>query len=394
MKKITFLAILMATFITNAQIILSEDFETATISEGFVNGWTVNSADATVGEWVVNNPTTETPAYGGNTGIVDPALGNCTNNYAVVDSDGYGSGGSQDTSLVSPIFDLSSYSNIVLSLNQWYRLYQSSVAYIDSSINNGASWENIITYDTDVSGNTTIDISSLGGNSEVQIRFRYVGTWEYWWAIDDITIQQPEGGAPDVCTNMSPTDQATDVEITLSTTDTKLINFSWDEATTGDAATSYNVSIGTTNELEIGTLTGFDGSVDGGGNISYGDAVDTGWQANTTYYWKVTSVNVAGSTDSPIFSFTTGAADPLGIEEISLNTFNVSPNPVKDVVTINTTSGFDTVEVFNQLGQSVLKSSSSLMNNNRLDLSSLNPGIYLMRIRSNNKSKTLKIIKE
>ena len=394
MKKITFLVILMTTFITNAQIILSEDFETATISEGFVNGWTVNSADATVGEWVVNNPTTETPAYGGNTGIVDPALGNCTNNYAVVDSDGYGSGGSQDTSLVSPIFDLSSYSNIVLSLNQWYRLYQSSVAYIDSSINNGASWENIITYDTDVSGNTTIDISSLGGNSEVQIRFRYVGTWEYWWAIDDITIQQPEGGAPDECTNMSPTDQATDVEITLSTTDTKLINFSWDEATTGDAATSYNVSIGTTNELEIGTLTGFDGSVDGGGNISYGDAVDTGWQANTTYYWKVTSVNVAGSTDSPIFSFTTGAADPLGIEEISLNTFNVSPNPVKDVVTINTTSGFDTVEVFNQLGQSVLKSSSSLMNNNRLDLSSLNPGIYLMRIRSNNKSKTLKIIKE
>ena len=394
MKKITFLVILMTTFITNAQIILSEDFETATISEGFVNGWTVNSADATVGEWVVNNPTTETPAYGGNTGIVDPALGNCTNNYAVVDSDGYGSGGSQDTSLVSPIFDLSSYSNIVLSLNQWYRLYQSSVAYIDSSINNGASWENIITYDTDVSGNTTIDISSLGGNSEVQIRFRYVGTWEYWWAIDDITIQQPEGGAPDVCTNMSPTDQATDVEITLSTTDTKLINFSWDEATTGDAATSYNVSIGTTNELEIGTLTGFDGSVDGGGNISFGDAVDNGWQANTTYYWKVTSVNVAGSTDSPIFSFTTAAADPLGIEEASLNAFSVSPNPVKDVVTINTTSGFDTVEVFNQLGQSVLKSSSSLMNNNRLDLSSLNTGIYLMRIRSNNKSKTLKIIKE
>ena len=394
MKKITFLVILMTTFITNAQIILSEDFETATISEGFVNGWTVNSADATVGEWVVNNPTTETPAYGGNTGIVDPALGNCTNNYAVVDSDGYGSGGSQDTSLVSPIFDLSSYSNIVLSLNQWYRLYQSSVAYIDSSINNGASWENIITYDTDVSGNTTIDISSLGGNSEVQIRFRYVGTWEYWWAIDDITIQQPEGSAPDVCTNMSPTDQATDVEITLSTTDTKLINFSWDEATTGDAATSYNVSIGTTNELEIGTLTGFDGSVDGGGNISYGDAVDTGWQANTTYYWKVTSVNVAGSTDSPIFSFTTGAADPLGIEEISLNTFNVSPNPVKDVVTINTTSGFDTVEVFNQLGQSVLKSSPDLMNNNRLDLSALNPGMYLVKINADNKSKTVKIIKE
>ena len=48
MKKITFLVILMTTFITNAQIILSEDFETATISEGFVNGWTVESAEGTV----------------------------------------------------------------------------------------------------------------------------------------------------------------------------------------------------------------------------------------------------------------------------------------------------------------------------------------------------------
>ena len=354
----------------------------------------MESAEGTVGEWAVNNPTTETPLYGGNTGIVDPAQGNCTNNYAVVDSDGYGSAGSQDTSLISPVFDLSSYTDVILSLNQWHRVYQTSVAYIDSSINNGASWENIVTYDADVAGNTIIDISSLAGNSEVQIRFRYTGAYEYWWGIDDITIQQPEGSAPDVCTNMAPTDQATDVEITLSTTNTKLINFSWDAATTGDDATSYNISIGTSNELEIGTLPGFDGTVDGGGNISYGDAVDNGWQANTTYYWKVTSVNVNGMTDSPIFSFTTGAADPLGVEEISLNAFNVSPNPVKDVVTINTTSGFDTVEVFNQLGQSVLKSSSSLMNSNRLDLSSLNPGIYLMQIRSSNRSKTIKIIKE
>ena len=42
MKKITFLAILMASYITNSQIILSEDFETTTIDQGFVNGWKVS----------------------------------------------------------------------------------------------------------------------------------------------------------------------------------------------------------------------------------------------------------------------------------------------------------------------------------------------------------------
>ena len=395
MKKITFLAILMATFITNAQIIFSEDFESATITGGFVNGWTVENADGTVGEWTVNNPSTETPDWGGNTGIVDPAMGNCTNNYAVVDSDGLGSAGTQDSNLISPSIDLSSYnSDVLLTFNHWHRVFQSSVAYIYSSINNGLSWENIVTYAADASGNTIIDISSLAGNSDVKIKFRYTGAWEYWWAVDDITILQPEGSAPDVCTNMAPADQATGVEIMLSTTNTKLINFSWDAATTGDEATSFNISIGATNELEIGTVPGFDGTVEGGANISYGDAVGNGWQPSTTYYWKVTSVNVAGSTDSPVFSFTTGAADPLGVEGFTIEALSVSPNPVKDVITINSPVGFDSVEVYNQIGQLVLESNSSLMNNNRLDLSALNPGMYLMQIKAENKSKTVKIIKE
>ena len=397
MKKITFLVILMATFITNAQIIYSEDFESASLLGGFDNGITVEdniTIGASNGLWVVNNPTTGTPAYGGSTGIVDPTFGNCTNNYALVDSDGLGNG-AQDTSLITPVIDLSSYSSdVLLTFNQWYRIYLSSEAYIDSSIDNGTTWENLVTYTADATGNTIVDISNLAGNSEVQIRFRYVGNYEYWWAVDDITILQPEGSAPDVVTNMMPADMAMDVEITLSTTSLKLINFSWDAANTGDAATSYNISLGSTDQLEMGTLSGFDGTVLGGGNISFGDAVESGWQASTTYYWKVTSVNVAGSTDSPIYSFTTGAADPLGVDDFTIEALSVSPNPVKDVITINSPVGFDSVEVYNQLGQLVLESNSSLMNNNRLDLSALNPGMYLIQINADNKSKTVKIIKE
>ena len=64
------------------------------------------------------------------------------------------------------------------------------------------------------------------------------------------------------------------------------------------------------------------------------------------------------------------------------------------MVTINSPEGFDSVEVYNQLGQLVLKSSEDLMNNNRLDLSALNPGMYLIKINADNKSKTVKIIKE
>ena len=147
-------------------------------------------------------------------------------------------------------------------------------------------------------------------------------------------------------------------------------------------------------DTEIQVVEGVDGTVEGMGGITWGNTVETGWQANTTYYWKVQSINVAGTTDSPIFSFTTAASDPLGIEELTINTLSVSPNPVKDMITINSPVGFDSVEVFNQLGQLVLKSNAELLNNNRLDLSALNPGMYMLQIKAENKSKTVKIIKE
>ena len=399
MKKITFLAILMATFISNAQIILSEDFESSTsLPETWINDDIAGAGDT----WVIGSGV-DAPYYVADNGYFETYT-DISVNYAWFDSanNGVDNGVAEELALTSPAFDCTGLSSVVLSFSHWFLGDQVSAGttidgegFVEVSNDGGASWSSVLSFVGQTYGENIIDISEqVGTSSNSHVRFRWTGNYNYLWAIDNIIVQQPEGSAPDVCTNMLPTDQATDVEITISTTDTKLINFSWDAATTGDAATSYSISIGATNELEIGTVSNFDGTVDGGANISYGNTVETGWQVNTTYYWRISSINTAGSTDSPIFSFTTGAADPLGIEEISLNAFNVYPNPVKDVVTINTTSEFDTVEVFNQLGQSVLKSSSSLMNSNRLDLSSLNPGIYLMRIRSNNRSKTIKIIKE
>ena len=206
-------------------------------------------------------------------------------------------------------------------------------------------------------------------------------------------MQQPEVSAPDVCTNMSPSDQATDVEIVLSNSGLKMIYFSWDAATTGDAATSYNWYFGTTADEVTNLVSGFDGTAEDAG-ITWGDTAEAGWQTNTTYYWKVASINVAGSTESSVYSFTTGSTNPLGIEDLSVDTFSVAPNPVKDIITINSSTGFDTVKVFNQLGQLVIKSNSKSMDDNRLDLSSLNPGMYLMQINSDNSSKTVKIIKQ
>ena len=158
-------------------------------------------------------------------------------------------------------------------------------------------------------------------------------------------------------------------------------------------ATNFEISLDDTKFTSELSISDFDGTIALNGSL-WGTTAAEGWQANTTYYWKVTATNTAGSTESPIWSFTTGAADPLGVEDFTIEALSVSPNPVKNVITINSPVGFDSVEVYNQLGQLVLESNSSLMNNNRLDLSALNPGMSLIQINADNKSKTVKIIKE
>ena len=394
MKKITFLAILMVSFLTNAQIFLSEDFEA-----GIPSDWTNqnNSIDLSAlpsSIWTVDNT-------GTTKGVnwTDPTTNlysvcDASGTYALFDSDANG-GGDEDVSLTTRLMDCSSATEVKLQYDHLFVSGYAGAGFVEVSAD-GTSWTEFANYGTDIEfGTSVIDISSIAaGQATVYVRFRFTGNYSWVWYVDNIVVQQPQGNAPDVCTNMAPVDQATDVEISVSTTGLKMIMFSWDAATTGDPATSYNWVFGETAETVTQVVSAVDGTVEGMGGITLGNSVESGWQANTTYYWKVQSVNIAGTTDSPIFSFTTAASDPLGVEELTINTLSVSPNPVKDMITINSPVGFDSVEVFNQLGQLVLKSNAELLNNNRLDLSALNPGMYMLQIKAENKSKTVKIIKE
>ena len=104
MKKITLLALLIATFSLNAQL-LSEDFSDGSEGSTFPNGWTTVIEDGSSGNWVVGNTAnTGVPAYGGDTGMTS---GGCDGLYALLDSDGIDSSGSQNASLISPVMDLS-----------------------------------------------------------------------------------------------------------------------------------------------------------------------------------------------------------------------------------------------------------------------------------------------
>ena len=175
----------------NAQV-LTEDFESTSATIGtFPNGWTTSNS-----QWTINDPSTGTPGNNGNNTIVQPfgsstSSGNCTNVYAIVDSDGLGQGNTQNTDLISPIMDLSNYTALLLEFNHSFEVYSGPVAKVEASIDSGATWTLIHDFGSSSNyGHQIFNISSLTGNSSVQIRFHYEGDWDWWWAIDDIEVKQ------------------------------------------------------------------------------------------------------------------------------------------------------------------------------------------------------------
>jgi len=229
-------------------------------------------------------------------------------------------------------------------------------------------------------GVRSVDLSAYEGQ-DIYIAWVLTQTYGDGWIISALNLQNQNASAPTPATSPNPADGAT---VNLNNATDTAYTFSWSPGVTGDAATAYDFFIGTTVDTDAFTTetTSNDGFTLNGLGASA-----------TTFYWKVVPKNAGGSAvNCPVWSFSTSGT--FSTEDNQLSAIVVSPNPVKDIVTINSPVGFDSVEVFNQLGQLVLKYNADLLNNNRLDLSALNPGMYMLQIKAENKSKTVKIIKE
>ena len=76
------------------------------------------------------------------------------------------------------------------------------------------------------------------------------------------------------------------------------------------------------------------------------------------------------------------------------NLFSVFPNPVENIINIKGNGVIDNLEVLNQLGQRVLAIDGSLLTNKQLNISSLESGLYFIRLTANNKTEILQVIKQ
>ncbi len=125
-------------------------------------------------------------------GTISNGLSGTTGNYAYLNSDGYGYGGSQNSDLVTPVLDLSGYYNITVSFTHYFRQYSSaSTATFAYSTDNGSSWTAVQNW-TATSNNPVYFsqlINEVGGQSQVRFKWNFTGSYAYYWCVDDILIE-------------------------------------------------------------------------------------------------------------------------------------------------------------------------------------------------------------
>jgi len=149
-------------------------------------------------KWQFNNP-------GGRT--INTATSG--NGFAILDSDHYGSGNTQNADLITPSLNLSAFSTVTLSFQHHFYAYTGSSGTLSYSINGGSTWTILQTWTTSTANAAAFSqdmTSQVAGQSNVKFKWNYTGTWGWWWAIDDISLT---GTMPGLWTGTTSTSWST-----------------------------------------------------------------------------------------------------------------------------------------------------------------------------------------
>ncbi|MFA7274783.1 MAG: T9SS type A sorting domain-containing protein [Crocinitomicaceae bacterium] len=167
--------------------------------------WTMATGPGhTAGAWQI--VTALTPTLVSQVGTYGfPSAMNSTSggNFALIDSDAQGGGQTQNAWIeLANGIDLSSYGSTVFSLRfkEIYRHYY-DLNFVDVSNDGGTTWtifpvntvaEVPVNTNSDDPSIETLNITSAIGagtwGTNVKIRFRYEGAWDWFWGIDDVQI--------------------------------------------------------------------------------------------------------------------------------------------------------------------------------------------------------------
>lgn len=106
-------------------------------------------------------------------------------------------------SLTTSDIDVSAATSVYLNMDEQYRPLAGPGSFgssrrIEMSADGGSTWTTVI-YDSTGLGypdpvRSTYDLSAAAGVSNLRIRFTWTGSWDWWWAIDNIEVSSSPVG--------------------------------------------------------------------------------------------------------------------------------------------------------------------------------------------------------
>ena len=199
------------------------------------------------------------------------------------------------------------------------------------------------------------------------------------------TSQTATGTPPTNATTPTPANGATAVaidpaDVDMNGTPDNSVNISWVQTATGQQPNAYTIRLGDSPTTLNTLTTTFTGTA----------ARFINQLAGTTYFWQaVPTNNGVEAPNQPIWSYTT--AGTASVNDETVNFFTLSPNPATDFISINTDLPIEKITIFNMLGQIIM--ANPIRDNNRINVSDLQSGLYLITVSNGNSQQTSRFIK-
>ena len=113
--------------------------------------------------------------------------------FVLANSDAGGNGSTTNTTLNSPAFSTVGYNALQVSFQQYLNYGPGDAATVEASTDGGTTWTSVASY-TSAQGSevtpvtSTVNLSAYLNQANLRLRWHYVATYSYVWAIDNVAV--------------------------------------------------------------------------------------------------------------------------------------------------------------------------------------------------------------
>ncbi|MFZ4569787.1 MAG: BACON domain-containing protein [Bacteroidales bacterium] len=301
-------------------------------------------------------------------GVVNGGLIHLTGNYTYLNSRAFGSGNTQNVDLVSPVFDCSAFTDITMAFEHYFQGGNGSSGTLSYTIDAGNTWTVIQTYVSSTTNPASFYefIPGANGQSQVQFRWNYTGTYGYYWAFNNLSIT----GTQTSTLSVTPSNQNVPASPAGSTSFAVTSNVSWSASCDSSWLTVTPSGTG-------------DGTI------------DAAFLENPYYVSRTAAISVTVAGLPPQLVTVSQAQSTVSVSETDSDAIHIIPNPSKGTFRIDMGKIKFlplTVSVLDNSGRIIMHKVCFEKRDLLFDLSSAQEGFYFVKVTADDRKMTRKLL--